>query len=333
MEIKESDRIDADENSYRAIHDRASLLYQDISTSLKQWKIFHCVAACGGFSSAAEFLCVSQATVSYAITQLEEILGVSLFKLDGRKYKLTPAGQQLLRRSRTLLSEGVALEKYAAALRTGAKPEIKMAVAQEFPTRILIPALRKFSANVHNPKVTLFEMPRVEVERAIRENEADIAVNTVVPSGFDAEEFARIEYVAVASHEHPLARLPGPIGSDDLTGHVHVISQSSASATDPLGQDGAGGTNNWYVSNAETAITAICESIGYGWVPSYQIRNALWRGRLKALPLDRKTKFTLDFHIIRGRESALASDIDRIISILHTASKPLRPRGNCAENP
>jgi DNA-binding transcriptional LysR family regulator len=328
MEINVSNGADEEEKTLSAIQARTSLLYQDISFTLKQWKIFHCVAECGSFASAAEFLSVSQATVSYALTQLEEMLGVTLLKLDGRKYKLTDVGGKLLRRSRVMLSDAVALEKYAAALRSGVKPEIVMAVAKEFPTRLLIPALRKFSSNAHNPKVILVEMSSAEVERALSESRADIAVNTTVCPGFKAEEFARIEYVAVASCEHPLTRHTGPLGPDDLIGHVHVISQSAASTGDLPGQEGPGDTHTWYVNNVDTAVTAICESIGYGWVPSYHIRDALWQGRLKTLPLRENPKFTLDFHIIQGRDSVLKPDAERIISALHAAVEPLRPTPN-----
>jgi DNA-binding transcriptional LysR family regulator len=328
MEIDVSSEADGEEKTLSAIQARTSLLFQDISSTLKQWKIFHCVAECGSFASAAEFLSVSQATVSYALTQLEELLGVTLLKLDGRKYKLTDVGGKLLRRSRVMLADAVALEKYAAALRSGVKPEIVMAIAKEFPTRLLIPALRKFSSNAHNPKVILVEMSSGEVERAICERRADIAVNTTVCPGFKAEEFVRIEYVPVASTEHPLARLPGPLDPDDLIGHVHVISQSSASTGDLPGQEGPGDTHTWYVNNVGTAITAICESIGYGWVPSYQIRDALWQGRLKILPLRENKKLTLDFHIIRGHDSVLKPDAERIMSVLHTALEALRPTAN-----
>jgi DNA-binding transcriptional LysR family regulator len=332
MQINVSDGSDEEENTLNAIQARTSLLFQDISTTLKQWKIFHCVAECGSFASAAEFLSVSQATVSYALTQLEEVLGVTLLKLDGRKYKLTTAGAKLLRRSRVMLSDAVALEKYAAALRSGVSPEIVMAVAKEFPTRLLIPALRTFSSGAHNPKVVLVEMSSGEVERAVSESKVDIAVNTTVCHGFKSEVFARIEYVAVASCEHPLTLHPGPLGADDLIGHVHVISQSAASNSDLSGQEGPGGTHTWYVNNVETAITAICEAIGYGWVPSYQIRDVLWQGRLKTLPLRENGKFTRDFYIIRGRDGALTPDVDRCMSALRTAVKALHPTGNPFDN-
>jgi DNA-binding transcriptional LysR family regulator len=328
MEINGSNDAGEEENTLSAIQARTSLLFHDISFTLKQWKIFHCVAECGSFASAAEFLSVSQATVSYALTQLEELLGVTLLKLDGRKYKLTDVGGKLLRRSRVMLSDAVALEKYAAALRSGVKPEIVMAIAKEFPTRILIPALRKFSSNPHNPKVILLEMSSGEVDRAIRENRADIAVNTTICPHFKAEQFARIEYVAVASYEHPLTCRPGPLGPDDLVGHVHVISQSVAMTGDLPGEERPGDTHTWYVNNVETAITAICEAIGYGWVPSFQIRDALWQGRLKTLPLHENNKFTLDFNIIRGHDSVLKLDVERVISALHAAVEALRPPAN-----
>jgi DNA-binding transcriptional LysR family regulator len=324
MDYNASDERNIKEAPNSAAYNCASLLYQDISTSLKQWKIFHCVVECGSFVSAAEFMGVSQATVSYAITQLEEVLGLTLLKLEGRKYKLTKPGQEMLRLSRALLSSAVSLEKYAAAFRTGRKPEIKLAVAQEFPTKIVIPTVRKLSLTPHSPKVALFELPSNDVERAMLEREVNIAISTSVPNGFDAEPLIRLEYIAVAANEHPLAQHPGPIGPEELSAHVQIMCRSGQSTGFPPASAELLGENRWQVNNVETAITAICEAVGYGWVPTFQIRDSLWRGSLKALPLNGSAKYDLEFYIVRRRDTGLAADIDRLCTSLHMALSHIR---------
>jgi DNA-binding transcriptional LysR family regulator len=328
MDYNASDQREIKETVSGVNYNCASLLYQDISTSLKQWKIFHCVVECGSFASAAEFMGVSQATISYAITQLEEVLGLTLLRLEGRKYKLTKPGQEMLRLSRALLSNAVKLEKYAAAFRTGRKPEVKLAIAQEFPTKLLIPTVRKLSLTPHSPKVSLFELASNDVERSMLDSEVHIAINTSVPSGFDAEQLVRVEYIAVASNEHPLARHPGPISPEELSAHVHIMCRSIQSADPASASSGLLGENRWHVNNVETAIAAICEAVGYGWVPSFQIRDSLWRGSLKALPLNENNKYELEFYIVRRSDTGLSADIDRISTAIRTAMIHIRAN-NC----
>lgn len=327
MDYNAADQDLTTESSRRVLYSCASLLYQDISTSLKQWKIFHCVVECGSFASAAEFIGVSQATVSYAITQLEETLGIPLLKLEGRKYKLTKLGHELLRRSRGMLSDAAALEKYAAALRTENKLEVKLAIGREFPTRLIIPAIRKLSCSPHSPKITIFELSGEDVEQSIRDNEVDVAINTSIPSGFEADQLVRIQYIAVASTEHPLANYPGPIGRDELGAHVQIVCRSDQSIDSHPSQYDVGGVNRWHVSSAETAITAICEGVGFGWVPSYQVKDSLWRGALKALPLSDNATFELEFNVIRRRDTALAADVDRVVGALRAALNSVRVKG------
>jgi DNA-binding transcriptional LysR family regulator len=90
--------------------------FRNFRVSLNQWKMLHAVATCNSFSVAAEFLHVSQPSISYAIGKLEGQLGVPLLKLDGGKVELTEAGTALLERARCLMREAIALEKFAESL-------------------------------------------------------------------------------------------------------------------------------------------------------------------------------------------------------------------------
>lgn len=81
---------------------------RNFHVTLKQWKMLHAVNDFGCFADAAEFLHVSQSSVSYGIAKLQEQLGISVLKVEGRKAKVTEAGKVMLDRSRQLMR--VALE-------------------------------------------------------------------------------------------------------------------------------------------------------------------------------------------------------------------------------
>jgi DNA-binding transcriptional LysR family regulator len=289
---------------------------QQISTSLKHWKMFHAVAECGSFATAADYLKVSQATISYSITRLEETLGVSLLRLDGRKYQLTIPGTELLKRSRFLLCEAVALEKFADALREGERPEIKLAIARDFPTRLLMPALRRFSSHWRHAKVGLIEVSTHEVERVLHNREADIAINTSVPSGFHGDWFIEMQYIAVASPDHPLFQLDRVLTPEDLNGHVQIVAQTECTPDAQEQKQQLHIRKHWYVSNFETAITALCEAIGYGWVPKHRIEELLKVGELKALPLEESSTYAQSFYLIRGRTSGFTADSEQLAQML-----------------
>ena len=76
-----------------------------------QLRAFHYVAICGGFSRAAEALCLTQPAISDQVRKLEEEYDVILFNRRKKQVSLTSAGQQLLEISRRLFEvEKQALE-------------------------------------------------------------------------------------------------------------------------------------------------------------------------------------------------------------------------------
>jgi DNA-binding transcriptional LysR family regulator len=69
-----------------------------------QLRTFVSIAECGGFGRAAIALHLSQPTVSQHVRLLEKRLGQELMQKDGRKAKLTLAGERLLVEARRILA-------------------------------------------------------------------------------------------------------------------------------------------------------------------------------------------------------------------------------------
>nr|WP_314876350.1 LysR family transcriptional regulator [uncultured Pseudomonas sp.] len=67
-------------------------------------RTFAAVASLGSFSGAAERLNMTQSTASQQIARLEDHLGKQLLIRTTRKCKMTPAGEELLVRAKTVLS-------------------------------------------------------------------------------------------------------------------------------------------------------------------------------------------------------------------------------------
>ena len=111
--------------------------------TLDQWRALQAVIDCGGFAQAAAQLHRSQSSVSYAVNRLQDMLGVKLMHIEGRKAVLSEAGEVLLQRSRQLLADASAIEQQAHHLEQGWEAEIRLAVEAAYPKQMLVDALKK----------------------------------------------------------------------------------------------------------------------------------------------------------------------------------------------
>lgn len=73
--------------------------------NLQDLRTFVAVVELGGFGRAAEALHVAQPAVSQQIKRLERQLGATVLSRSTRRVELTAAGEQLLRRARSILAE------------------------------------------------------------------------------------------------------------------------------------------------------------------------------------------------------------------------------------
>lgn len=110
---------------------------------LNALRAFEVAARHLSFKHAAEELCVTPTAISHQIKQLEEFLGVELFRRLTRSLELTSAGEAMLPKVR----EG--MECFASAVERTHQPHAKQRLVviapPSFATRWLVPRLKHFA--------------------------------------------------------------------------------------------------------------------------------------------------------------------------------------------
>lgn len=111
--------------------------------SLLSLQAFEAAARLGGFTEAAAELSLSQSTVSYRVRQLEEQLGLPLFRRLTRRIVLTEAGRRFLPTAEAVLS---GLREAIAQLRADYRPRLRLRLSTYFASRWLSPRLSRWAA-------------------------------------------------------------------------------------------------------------------------------------------------------------------------------------------
>src|SRR5215213_794398 len=99
--------------------------------NLRFLRTFVAIADNAGFARAAARLNVTQSAASRQIQALEDELGLPLFARIGRTVRLTREGEDLLARSRRLLSDAEAIGQRASALKTGEVGVLRVAATPQ----------------------------------------------------------------------------------------------------------------------------------------------------------------------------------------------------------
>lgn len=284
--------------------------------SLEQWRALVAVVDAGGYAQAAEQLHKTQSTVTYAVQKIEQLLDVKLFELQGRKAQLTPAGQSLVRRARTLLERAEAVEKSAALLTAGWEPEVRIAVEIIFPTWLLLQALARFSDELPQTRVQLYETVLGGNDEALLQRRVDFAVCGFVPQGYAGEPLLPVRFIAAAHPEHPLHRLGRELTLDDLAEHRHLVVRDSAVEKPREAGGWQQAEQRWTVSHKATQIAAATRGLGFAWFAEHTIRSELDAGLLKPLPLREGGERHVFMYLVFADPDARGRAASRLAEIL-----------------
>jgi LysR family transcriptional regulator, benzoate and cis,cis-muconate-responsive activator of ben and cat genes len=176
---------------------------------LRHLRYFVTVAEELNVSRASARLGISQPAVSRQLRDLEEELGVKLFRREKTGLKLTPAGETFLAHARDLLRRSGDAVKEMEAFGKRAKEIVTVGYIAPVLASILTPALRRFSQHHSGVEVALRKMSPAEQLNALREGRIDLALLgnpcAEVEREFAVTVLTRIPFQVVLPDNHLLA--------------------------------------------------------------------------------------------------------------------------------
>src|SRR6266853_690471 len=182
--------------------------------------MFAKVAEERSFAAAARAMGVSVATVSRAVTRLEERLGGRLFNRTSRRLALTDYGYTLAERASKIFADAVEAEEFAREASSRPRGLVKLAAPESFGLRWVAPMLPKFFRRYPDIAVDL-HLTDVHIDLIGDGYDAALRIAVLEDSSLVARLIAPVRRFIVASPSY-IARYGRPQHPHDLGAHQCV---------------------------------------------------------------------------------------------------------------
>ncbi len=193
---------------------------------LRTLRAFVEVVRQGGFSQAAKVVFATQSTVSKAVKQLEDELGVTLLERAGPRSSLTAAGEIVLRRAQAMLAERDDLLAELDELRGLRRGLLRLGLPPLGSSTLFAPLFASYRSRYPAVEIRLEEHGSRRLEDMLLGGEVDFAASLMpIPEAFEMEPVRSEPLVALLPSSHPCAQA-GAVTFPQLAASPFILFES-----------------------------------------------------------------------------------------------------------
>ena len=185
----------------------------DARLTVKHLKMMHAIDSTESLTRAAEMLNISQPALSSRLADAQDILGTRLFEKRGRRLSITPAGQLLLRSSRTILKELQRVEQELLHIPDQVGQTLRIGMPQYASFAWLPAAVKTFEQRHQNVALEIVSEAAFHPRHALARDAIDVAIIAspsrsvqVDNKRFHCHRMFKDEFVALLPAEHDKAQ-------------------------------------------------------------------------------------------------------------------------------
>ncbi|MCX7067140.1 MAG: LysR family transcriptional regulator [Methylococcales bacterium] len=244
----------------------------------------------GSFAAAANELFRVPSAISYSIQKLEQDLNVVLFRKEGRRAVLTPAGKVLLEQGREILQATERLAMITKKTHSGWEAVFNIAIDSILEFDFIYPLIAQFYEILPDIEINLYEEVLGGTQEALTSNRVDLVIGTgteFLPShGINYQKIQEIEWIFAVAPEHELTKTTLPLSRQLIEQHRFIVVRDSSKNQAPQSQRVFSKRPVLSVPSITAKIQAQCLGLGVGFLPAHRIHDVLAQGLLIALPLE-----------------------------------------------
>lgn len=184
------------------------ILRSEYNLNINKLRYFKAVCDYGGINKAAFELCVSQPSVTVAIKELENSLGVTLFHRIKKRLFLTEEGEVVLEKTNKLFNQLDTFFLEVTDVGSVTKKSVRLGVPPIIGT-LLIPKIHMaFTKQFPDMSIEIVECTLNNALDFLNDNELDICLlmGEDIPANFDKKPFFETEIQFCVSADNPISK-------------------------------------------------------------------------------------------------------------------------------
>ena len=239
----------------------------------------------GSVLAAAEALFRTQPTVSVAIKKLEEELEIQLLARDQYRAKLTPAGEKLCQKAKSILREADEIASLAHHLSTGYEPELNIAIEASCPMPFILKALKSIQQQYPQTQFNLMAENIWGALERLKLGDADLAISPWFEEDTELESFTLLheKMTAVAAPNFPPLLSGKELNYDILKKEVQVVVKDSSKHPKEKKIGVLEESRHWLVNDHYTKKEILLAGMGWGRLQLHLVADELTDGSLVPL--------------------------------------------------
>jgi DNA-binding transcriptional LysR family regulator len=249
--------------------------------------IFAKVVELRSFAAASADLTLSRATVSKAVTRLEQRLGARLFNRTSRQLALTDTGQKLAAHAARLLADGEAVENEALAQSVAPRGLVRLAVPMTFGVKEVAPILPEFLGKY--PDVTIdLHLSDAMVDLIGDGFDAGLRIASLPDSSLIARRLCAMPRYTVASpsylKRHGRPTHPMHLAQHRCFGYAYLSTPDVWHYRNEAGEQASvRPAGQLRVNNGEALLPAVIAGLGIADLPDFIVGDAIESGEVEVI--------------------------------------------------
>lgn len=255
--------------------------------NLEQIKTFIAVVEYGGFHAASEHLYKSQPAVSKSVQQLEERMGRTLFDRSQYRPTLTPFGQTFYKHCKTFNFHWKKLLDLSRSKDTEPEPTFTVALDTFFPLNTFLDLIAPLTADYPSTHFNFMTESMSGGCEQLEQHHADLIISENLVSGTAIETIPLmlLKMISVASPAFK-AKYQTQLSRVDTLGQCLQAILRDSAREKQLSFCVVQHANHWTVNDMHSKREVIRQSMAWGRLPEYFIKEDLNNGTLVQLEGD-----------------------------------------------